>query len=183
MDFVAHYEKLRCSQQIYSGKILGLRRDMVELENGHVTVREVVEHPGGAAILALDEKGQALFVRQFRYPFGQVLLELPAGKLERGEDPEICARRELEEECGYRAEEFALLAKLFPTCAYDEEIIHIFLARGLVPTAQRLDEDEFLTVERIPVEKAVKMALAGEFPDAKTQLGILKYALLYSQGK
>ena len=168
---LAHYEKTIDSKVIYEGKILTLRRDTVELENGNHAAREVIDHPGGVAVLAIDEHEHILFVSQFRYPFGGVMLELPAGKLERGENPQECGVRELSEECGCKADCFVPLAKMYPTCAYDTEIIHIFL-----------DEDEFLTVRRIPVEKAVQMVLDGEIPDAKTQLGILKYDALRRRG-
>ncbi len=180
---MAHLETTESSELLYEGKILNLRRDRVRLENGRTTTREVVEHHGGVAILALDEAGQALFVRQFRYPFRSVLLELPAGKLEKGEDPLTCGRRELEEECGCVAEEFLPLGQLYPTCAYDTEVIHLFLARHLHPTHQHLDENEFLTVERIPLEQAVELVLAGEIPDAKTQLALLKYRALQDAGR
>ena len=180
---MAHYEKTIDSRVIYEGRILSLRRDMVELENGSTAAREVVDHSGGVAVLALDENGNILFVSQFRYPFGAVLLELPAGKLEKGENPAECGMRELGEECGCAADLFQPLAKMYPTCAYDTEIIHIFYATGLRPTRQHLDEDEFLTVRRIPVEKAVQMVLDGEIPAAKTQLGILKFYALRQAGK
>ena len=179
---LAHYEKTIDSKVIYEGKILTLRRDTVELENGNHAAREVIDHPGGVAVLAIDEHEHILFVSQFRYPFGGVMLELPAGKLERGENPQECGVRELSEECGCKADCFVPLAKMYPTCAYDTEIIHIFLATGLHQSRQHLDEDEFLTVRRIPVEKAVQMVLDGEIPDAKTQLGILKYDNLRRRG-
>ncbi|MEM1486067.1 NUDIX hydrolase [Oscillospiraceae bacterium PP1C4] len=179
---MAHFEKKLDSTTIYEGKILTLKRDRVELENGSITTREVVEHHGGVAVLALDENNQILFVSQFRYPFGEVLLELPAGKLEKGENPAECGVRELREECGCTAERFVPLAQMYPTCAYDTEIIHLYFASGLHVSDQHLDEDEFLTVERIPVEEAVKMVLDGKIPDAKTQLGILKYKTLHDKG-
>ena len=179
---MAHYEKTIYSRLIYEGRILNLRRDMVELENGNTASREVIDHPGGVAVLPLDDNGNILFVSQFRYPFGAVLLELPAGKLEKGEDPAACGMRELGEECGCTADIFRPLAKMYPTCAYDTEVIHIYYAAGLRAAKQHLDEDEFLTVRRIPVEKAFQMVLAGEIPDAKTQLGILKFCALRQAG-
>lgn len=178
-----HFEKTLDSTLIYQGKILNLRRDTVELENGAQATREVIDHHGGVAVLALDEHDQILFVSQFRYPFGSVLLELPAGKLEKGENPEECGKRELGEECGCAADVFLPLGKLYPTCAYDTEIIHLYFAKGLHPVSQHLDPDEFLTVQRIPVEKAVRMVLDGEIPDAKTQIAILKFAALRSAGR
>ena len=180
---MAHYEKTLRSERLYEGRILALRRDLVELENGRTATREVIDHSGGVAVLATDDDGNILFVRQFRYPFGAVLLELPAGKLERGEDPAACGLRELGEECGCTAETFLPLGKLYPTCAYDTEVIHLFYAAGLRATAQHLDEDEFLTVERIPLERAVELVLEGKIPDAKTQLGILKFQALRAAGR
>lgn len=180
---MAHNETMINSEMIYQGKILNLRRDTVRLENGNTASREVVEHSGGVAIVALDTEDNLLMVRQFRYPFGQVLLEIPAGKLEKGEDPAVCGMRELGEECGCTASVFQPLAKLLPTCAYDTEIIHIFYAAGLTASAQHLDPDEFLTVEKIPFEQAYDMVLRGEIPDAKTQLGILKFKALRDAGR
>lgn len=178
-----HYEKKLESTQLYQGKILNLRRDKVELEDGRTAFREVVEHNGGVAVLAVDSEENILFVSQFRYPFGEVLLELPAGKLEKGEDPAQCGRRELLEECGCEANIFEPLATLYPTCAYDNEIIHVFYAAGLTEGAQHLDPGEFLTVQKIPVTEAVELVLAGKIPDAKTQLGILKYKTLRDAGR
>lgn len=180
---MAHHETTLDSEIIYQGKILNLRRDIVRLENGSTASREVVEHSGGVAIVAIDDADNLLMVRQFRYPFGQVLLEIPAGKLEKGEDPAVCGIRELGEECGCAAAVFQPLAKLIPTCAYDTEIIHIYYAAGLTVSAQHLDPDEFLTVEKIPFQTAVDMVLNGEIPDAKTQLGILKYKALRDAGR
>lgn len=173
-----HFEKQKTSQRIYEGKIVNLRKDEVILENGDTAFREVVEHPGGVAVLAVDETGEAFFVEQYRYAAGQTLLELPAGKLEPGEDPMQAAARELEEECGVAAKSLTPLAKMIPTCAFCTEVIHIFLATGLIKTKQNLDADEFLTVKKMPVEKARELVLHGEIPDAKTQLGVLKYTAL-----
>ena len=180
---MSHFEKKLESTLLYEGKILNLRRDKVELEDGRTTSREVVEHNGGVAVLAVDSEENILFVSQFRYPFGEVLLELPAGKLEKGEDPAQCGRRELMEECGCEAEIFKPLAQLYPTCAYDTEIIHVFYAAGLKEGKQNLDPGEFLTVQKIPIDKAVEMVLEGKIPDAKTQLGILKYKALRDAGR
>lgn len=178
-----HSETTLDSQLIYPGKILNLRRDTVRLENGNTATREVVEHSGGVAILALDEQDNVYMVRQFRYPFGATLLELPAGKLEKGEDPRACGIRELEEECGCTAAVFQPLAELIPTCAYDTEVIHVFYAAELTAVKQRLDPDEFLTVEKIPFEQVYEMALAGQLTDAKTQIGILKFKALRDAGR
>ena len=176
------YEETISSEMIYKGKVVNLRRDKARLQNGSEVTREVVEHPGGVAVAAFVGD-DLLMVRQFRYAPKKVLLEIPAGKLNYGEDPLHCGRRELEEETGYQADEFISLGKMLPTCAYDEEVIHMYLARGLHTTHQHLDEDEFLDVEPIPFQKLVDMVLANEIEDGKTQIMILKLKLLKDMGK
>lgn len=167
-------EKTLDSQQVYDGIVVKLYKDEVEMDNGYRAVREVIHHPGGVCVAALDEQDNLFFVRQFRYPFKTSLLELPAGKLEYGEDPFECGKRELKEEIGAEAEKFEYLGCLYPTVAYDTEKIHMYLARGLSFGKQNLDEGEFLDVEKIPLEKAFRMVMENEIPDAKTQMAILK---------
>ncbi len=159
---------------IYKGKIINLRCDDALLPNGKPCIREVVEHPGGVCIAALTDNNELMFVRQFRYPYMEVILELPAGKLERGEDPLETGKRELLEEIGCTAAEYINLGKFYPTCGYVDEIIYLYLAKGLSFGEQQLDEDEFLNIEKIPLEKAVEMVLNNEIPDGKTQAAILK---------
>ncbi len=159
---------------IYEGRIINLRRDDALLPNGKPCIREVVEHPGGVCIAALTENNELMFVRQFRYPYMDVLLELPAGKLERGEDPLESGKRELLEEIGCTAREYINLGKFYPTCGYVDEIIYLYLARDLSFSEQSLDEDEFLNVEKISLETAVEMVMNNEIPDGKTQAAILK---------
>lgn len=162
------------SEEVYNGRIIRVTRDTVRLENGSEAVREVVHHPGGACVVPLTDDGQILMVRQFRYPHGSDTLEVPAGKLEYGEDPEQCARRELREEVGAEAEEFYSLGSLYPTPAYDREIIYMYLARGLHFSEQSLDADEFLDVEKLPLYEAVRRIMRDQIPDAKTQIALLK---------
>lgn len=163
------------STLLYDGKIIRVEKDTVQLEDGTQAFREVVRHPGGVCILALTDENEVLFVRQYRYPHAAVTIEIPAGKLEYGEDPETCGKRELLEECGCTAKEFTYLGKLFPTPAYDAEVIYMYLAKGLQYADQHLDEGEFLDVESIPLEEAVRMVLEDSIPDAKTQLAVMKY--------
>lgn len=167
-------EKTLSSEQKFDGKVVKLFVDSVELENGKTATREVIKHPGGVCVLPLDEDENILMVRQFRYPTGKVLLEIPAGKLELGEDHRECGLRELREETGCTCDEFTYLGNLIPTPAYDNEVIHMYLARGLHSGEQKLDEDEFLEVEKIPLKKAAEMVMNNEIADAKTQLAILK---------
>lgn len=166
------------SETVYDGKILKLTRDMVRLENGKETVREVIHHPGGACIVPLTDDDEVLMVRQFRYPHGSETLELPAGKLEYGEDPQECAVRELQEEVGATADSIYKLGSLYPIPAYDKEEIHMYLAQGLHFSEQKLDEGEFLEVERIPLAEAVVMVMRDKIPDAKTQIALLKTFLM-----
>ena len=168
------YEKKLSSELIYDGKILKLTRDTAMLENGETAYREVVHHSGGVCVLPLDDKGNVLFVKQFRYPFETVLLEIPAGKREPGEDPLECGIRELSEEVGATAEEIIPLGKLYPTVAYNTEIIYMYLARGLSFHNQHLDADEFVDVVKIPLKEAYEMVMRDEIPDSKTQIAILK---------
>ena len=168
-----HTEKAVGHQHIYSGRIYDVERYDVELETGARAVREVIRHPGGACVVAVDAQDCLLMVRQFRFPAGRELLELPAGKLEPNEDPMTAALRELEEETGFRTDRLELLSAALPTPAYCSEVLYIYLAGALERTAQHLDADEHLSVERIPFDTAVRMVRAGEIPDAKTQIGIL----------
>lgn len=170
-----HLEEKQVSSELkYDGKIVKLYCDMAKLENGKIVKREVVKHPGGVCVVALCDDNCVLFVRQFRYPYGRVLLEVPAGKLEYGEDHRTCGLRELKEETGCTCDSFEYLGNILPTPAYNTEVIHIYLARGLHSGEQHLDNDEFLEVEKIPLDKAVEMIMNNEIADAKTQIAILK---------
>ena len=164
-------EKTLSSEKIFDGVILHIRRDQVELPGGGRSVREVVDHPGGVCVLALDSQWQALLVSQYRYPYQRVVREVPAGKLEYGEDPREAALRELREETGATPRE-----RNSP--GYCGEIIHMYLAMDLTFGESSLDEDEFLNVERIPFEELVEQVLQGEIRDAKTIAAVLKGKLL-----
>ena len=176
-------EKPIKQEYIFKGKIVNLRVDDALLPNGKTAKREIIEHNGGVMIAPLDEKGRLLFVRQFRYPYMEVITELPAGKLEKGEDPYEAGIRELKEETGAEAQNITSLGELYPSPGYCGEIIHMYLATGLTYGEQSPDEDEFLEVFPIPLEKAVEMVMAGEIKDSKTQTAILKIHILKQEGK
>jgi len=171
-------EKTLESELKFKGKILEVYQDTVLLENGTTAIRDVVRHSGGVCVVALTEKNEVYFVKQFRYPHKKALLEIPAGKLEWGENHYECGVRELREETGHTADEFTYIGCLAPTPAYDTEIIHMYLAKGLHKTEQDLDDDEFLDVMTIPLDEAVKMIMNNEIEDAKTQIAILKASVL-----
>lgn len=177
-------EKQLSAEYIYEGRVIKLRRDTALLPNGNTAIREVIEHNGGVCVAALTEDDEMLFVRQFRYPYFETVLEIPAGKRDSAdEDPLECGIRELKEETGAVAEKFIPLGELYPSPGYCGEIIWLFAATGLTFGEMDLDEDEFLNVERIPLEKAVQMILSGEIKDAKTQAAVLKVKILKDSGK
>lgn len=172
-------EKQLSAEYIYKGKIINLRRDEAILPNGKTALREVVEHPGGVCVAAITDNDEILMVRQFRYPYFETVLEIPAGKRDIiGESPIECGIRELREETGATAKNIFSLGELYPTPGYCGEVIWMFGATNLTFGNDDPDEDEFLSVEAIPFEKAVKMVLSGEIKDAKTQAAILKLKLL-----
>ena len=160
-------------QTVYKGKVVTLNVDEVILPDGKIAKREIVRHTGGAAVLAVKDNS-VLLVRQFRYAYGREIYEIPAGKIDVGEDPENAARRELEEETGYTAKLIHAL-NIYPTPGYTDEIIHIFFAENLKFLGQRLDEGEFLNCEFVPLEKVVSAIEYGEITDAKTVAAIYKY--------
>ena len=171
-------EKRLSGETVFDGKIMHVRRDIVQLSDGSEAFREVVDHSGGVCVLALDSDGCALLVSQFRYPHEKILREIPAGKLEWGEDPTQAARRELKEETGAVAAKWESLGEIYPTPAYCGEIIRMYLARELTFGETKLDEGEFLEVERIDFDLLVKQVLDGEIRDAKTVAAVLKAKLL-----
>ena len=168
-------------QTVYEGKILHVHRDTVLLPNGAEAIREVAEHPGGVAIVAIDESDCVLTVKQYRYVFSQVLEEIPAGKLERGEEPDTAALRELQEETGAMPERFTKLGSIIVSPGCYGEVLHLYLAEGLHFGETNPDEDEFLTLQRTPFDDMVARVLRGEIEDAKTVCGILKVHTLRQQ--
>ena len=155
-----HTEIKLNSKEIFKGNVFRVTMDQVELENGMTSFREVVHHNGGACILPLTDDDKVLMVRQYRYALKEELWELPAGKLEKDEDPFEAAKRELEEECGVTAERFINLGVLYPTVGYDSEKIYIWAAKGLKPTSQHLDDGEFLDVAGLPFDDVLQISFS-----------------------
>lgn len=176
-------EKTLKKEYKYNGKIINLRVDNALLENGRMVKREVVEHPGGVCIGALTEKNELLFVRQFRYPYGEVVRELPAGKLERGEDPLEAGKRELKEETGATGRDYQFLGNLYPSPGYCDEIIRLYACRVESLGDSSPDDDEFLEADRVPLEQAAELVMQNGLPDAKTQVLVLKLARLVRDGR
>ena len=172
------WEKTISSQTLFEGKIVTLKEDQAQLPNGAAAGREVVEHPGGVCILPLFDDGTVSMVRQFRYPFQQVVAELPAGKLEKGEDHRPAALRELEEEVGVTCGKLTYLGCLYLSPGFSSEVLHMYLAQDLKQGACHPDEDEFLETERVPFSTLVQQVLSGEIVDAKTVALVLKTKLL-----
>ena len=168
------FEKKLDSRQVFDGVVVKLFVDEVELPNGKKSVREIVRHPGAVCVVPVTDQGEVIMVRQFRYAFGQTLLEIPAGKLEPGEDPLKAALRELEEETGTVAEKIEHIGELYTTVAILDEKIQMYLATGLSYKNAHPDEDEFLEVEKIPLNTLVDMVMNGEIRDSKTQVALLK---------
>jgi len=172
-------ERMLSREEKFHGRIVNVHVDTVSLPGGGTATREVVDHPGGVAVLALDGENNVLAVSQYRYPFGKVLLEIPAGKLDHpGEDPYEAGLRELKEETGAVPGRYESLGRVLPSPGCYGEILHLYLARDLKMEEQHLDEDEFLNVERIPFDEMVRRCLSGEIEDAKTVAAVLKAKLL-----
>ena len=170
------------SRYEYEGKIIRLRVDDARLPDGAVAKREVIEHPGGVGVLALTDEGEVLLVQQFRYPYSEITTEIPAGKRDRGEDPLETGKRELAEETGATADTFTPLGVIYPTPGFCDEVIHLYCATGLHFAEMHPDEDEFLNVVRLPLATLVEQVMAGDIPDAKTQIAALK-AWMLTEGK
>jgi ADP-ribose pyrophosphatase len=161
---------------LYTGRVFNLIVDQVEYPGGERGVREIAQHPGGAVTVPILGDGRVVLVRQFRYPFGRQILELPAGKLDRGEAPEHAARRELAEETGYEAASIEHLATIYTTPGFCDEQLHIYLARGLAmrPSGHAREiGEQTMTLEYLPLREAAERAAGGEIPDAKTIIGLL----------
>lgn len=167
-------EKKISSKDIFKGRIVHLHVDEVELIDGSKAIREIIEHDGGVTVIPVDENGDVYCVRQFRYAFGKSIIETPAGKLEKGEDPFECAVRELSEETGFSAEEYIYLGEFYPSPGYCHEKLYAYLALGLKKGKAHLDEGEYLDVIKYPLNTLVEMVMKNELCDAKTIIAILK---------
>ncbi len=157
---------------LLEGGFLEVRRDDVRLPDGSTATREFIQHPGAVAVVPLLDDGRVVVVRQFRYPIGKSIVEFPAGKRDAGEDLLACARRELQEETGYRAREWAFACEIHNAAAYSTESIWIYFARGLVAGAQNLDQGEFLDVLALTDDELDALAAANTLPDVKTLVGL-----------
>lgn len=165
------------SQEIFDGVILHVFKDTVRLPNGNSAIREVIRHVGAVGVIPVTEDGKVIIERQFRYPLNRIVTEIPAGKLDSpSEDRLSAAKRELEEETGFTAKEWIELGDFIPTCAYCDERITLYLARGLELGTRHLDEDEFLNFEAVPLADLVEQVMDGTITDGKTQVAILKVA-------
>ena len=171
---MANEERPFEKQELYNGHILVLEKWQVELPNGKTALREIVHHKGAAAIVPVDEEGRVPMVRQYRVAMGQEMLEIPAGKMDSlGEDPFDCAQRELREETGLSASKWTYLGPYIPSPGYCDEVVHLYLAEGLTAGETDPDDDEFLSVEWMPLSELLEMATSGKLHDGKTLAGLL----------
>lgn len=165
--------KILKSEILYKGKVFDHQVDEIEYESGNKTIREVAIHPGGAVVVPIKNDGKLILVKQFRYPLQKKLIELPAGKLDKNEDPLICAKRELEEETGYKANEFKKLGKIYTSPGYSTEILYIYSAMDLIPGNHNREEGEMgMEIIEVTLKQAEEMIINGEITDAKTIVGI-----------
>ncbi|WP_312476027.1 NUDIX hydrolase [Neobacillus sp.] len=167
-------EKTLSSEEIFTGKVISLHLQNVELPNGKQAKREIIKHPGAVAILAITDDNKVVMVEQYRKALERTIIEIPAGKLEKGEAPALCARRELEEETGYECESLELLTSFYTSPGFADEIIHVFLAKGLTKkeNAAALDEDEFVNLEELTLEESLQYVKEQKIYDAKTVFAI-----------
>lgn len=166
------------SKRIWNGNAVDFRVDTVRLPNGKLATREYMDHPGAVGVVPFLNKDTVVMVRQYRHPVREVTLELPAGKLDKGERPLYCVRRELAEETGYTARRIKPLIQYWPTAAFANEVLHLYIAEGLRPGRMHADEDEFIECVKLPFKKAVEMVRRGDIRDSKTVIGLLACAVL-----
>lgn len=161
------------TEQIYKGTLLDVRRDEITLPNGKTSAREYIKHPGAACIIPVLPEGNIALIKQYRYPVQSEMIELPAGKLDPGEKPEVCAKRELEEEIGYSAGKLTFICNIHPAIGFASEKMWIYLAEDLVKTVENTDHDEFLVLMPTHLDDAIKMVWDGKITDVKTIIGLL----------
>jgi ADP-ribose pyrophosphatase len=163
-------EKTISRKELFSGKVVSLELQEVELPNGKTAKREIIKHPGAVAIIAITDENKIVMVEQFRKPLDKIIVEIPAGKLEKGEEPAVCARRELEEETGYDCSQLDLLVSFYTSPGFADEIVHVYIAKGLVKkeNAAALDEDEFVNLEELTLDEALQYVKCQKIYDAKT---------------
>lgn len=170
-------EKYISSEEIFDGKIMHVFKDTVKLPDGKETFRELMRHVGAVCIIPVTDDKEVIIERQFRYPVNKVITEIPAGKLDsKKEDRLLAAKRELLEETGITADNWLDMGELYPACAYSDEMLNIYLATGLHFGERKLDDDEFLDIEKVPLKELVNQVMNGEIADSKTQIAILKAA-------
>ncbi len=170
------------SEKLYSGRIINLFNDEIMLPNGNTAFREYVKHPGGICVVPVTENGEVLLVRQYRYPYAEEIIEIPAGKRDVGEDPLEGGKRELKEELGVTAEKFIFLGEFYPTPGYTDERLYMFAATGLTFGKSCPDQDEFVAPEKYSLDVLVEKIIKGEIKDGKTQAAVLKVKYLTDKG-
>jgi len=175
-------EKTIDTERIFEGKIINVRRDRVTVMEGE-SFREIVEHNGGAVIAAVKSDGRMIMVRQFRKPAERVMLEVPAGKIDEGENPETAALRELKEETGYTAGKIRKLTQMYPSVGYSEEILHLYLCTELTAGETCFDENEAIDIEEYDIDELVSMVMNGTIQDGKSQIAILMVKTLAASGQ
>jgi ADP-ribose pyrophosphatase len=171
-DITRFEEKRVDSRTVYSEGFLSIRKDRIKMPDGSDSTREVISHPGAAMVIPLLEDGRVIIEQQYRYPLGKVFLEFPAGKIDHAENPRLTAARELVEETGYRAAELALVTSIHMAIGYSDEVLHIYLARGLKRVERRLDHGEYLEVGAVSPDWLDERLRAGDLSDTKTQIGL-----------
>jgi ADP-ribose pyrophosphatase len=170
-----HRERFRKTARYIKGNAVGFRIDEILLPDNRRRTREYLTHPGAVGVLAFESPSKILLVKQFRYPMGVFTYEIPAGKLDKGEDPGKCVRRELEEETGFVASKIRRLVSFWPTAAFSQEVIHLYVAEGLKPTRMNPDDDEYLELLRISPRKMEQWIRAGKIRDSKTLIAYLAW--------
>ena len=172
-------EKKVSSENVFDGVLLHVYKDKIELPNGNEAVREYIKHQGAVCVVPLTDEMEVVAVKQYRYPIGRVTIEIPAGKLDAGENILDAAKRELSEETGVESADIEYIGGLYPSVAYTDEIIHMYVAKNLVYGEAHTDDDEFLNVVKIPLKEFVQMVMDGQIQDSKTMAAILKVARMY----